>query len=166
MLLNYSSSLRAKPPAYLPPTDHVIPDIHHFPLILYHDPRWMQTNGSDFLSVCSLLASILFCLPTSIHPSPTVLSPTYCVHSNLAIYYSLSSTFLNLHLSLPMCIHWSLFYLAIHPSTHPPWPSLLYSLLFPAWPPPQSPAINTTDGQRESSPCHAAHCHIIFAGRL
>lgn len=144
VLFNYSSSLRANPPAYLPPTDHVIPAIHHFPLIHYHDPRWMQTNGSDFLSVCSLLASILF--SPLIYPSepqcpfsPLIYTNTMSIQTKLFIILSSTSFKALLSLALSSSEHLSAPFLphlpSIHPSTHPPSLFLLYCLLFQADPP-------------------------------
>lgn len=144
----------------LPPTDHSIPAIHHFPLILYHDPWWMQTNGSDFLSVLSLLASILYFSSTSIHLDhicESLFSPA--VHLNI-----MSNT-------TPLILSFFVLHLLAYPT--PPCTSIpltLLSYLFSTssyfQPDPRCLAINITDGQWESSPCHAAHCHIIFAGGL
>ena len=53
----------------LHPNDDAIAAIHHFPLILYHDPRWMQTNGSDLLAAAFSFPSSFPFMSPNIYPS-------------------------------------------------------------------------------------------------
>lgn len=139
-----------------PTTDGVMPAIHHFPRILYHAAWWMQTNRSDFHSAISLL------YPTS---PPPPQNPH--IYQSPVTPLSLSSNPLAHCAQLNHDPRFPLFILHVQPSAHSLSLAVASSsLLFHLHDLTPTPTINTTDGQRESTTCRPAHCHIIFASGL
>lgn len=124
----------------------------------------MPPDGCKLTAQIFTLPSVSFIPPPHPHPKiPTSIHLSVPSHTSL----SLSSNPLAHCAQLNHDPRFPLFILHVQPSAHSLSLAVASSsLLFHLHDLTPTPTINTTDGQRESTTCRPAHCHIIFASGL